>query len=105
MAKAKAAFTLTRILPDGTTRIQGPVTTARAAAVLASRVLADNRLAGKADAQRFAADLSRLPVGTAVRHEPSDYTFIIDRHESHDMAVAHMAITGGATVAEVTGKA
>lgn len=74
----KTRYVLIRTLPDGTEKRQGPFANIRAAAVAASYVLSDNRLASKADAQRFAASLHReTPVGEALRHDASGYLFRI----------------------------
>lgn len=70
-------FVLTRITPDGVEKRSAPVRRARDAAVIASRILADNAGTPKADAQRFAAELARATLGTEVAH-PSGYRFTID---------------------------
>lgn len=70
-------YQLIRTLPNGVERSQSPVKRVRDAAVLASYVLYDNREASKADAQRFAAQLGRAPLGENLTHEPSGYAFRI----------------------------
>lgn len=71
-------YTLSRRLPDGTVKRHIPQYTMRNTAAVASYVLYDNRLASKADAQRFAAQLSKAPRGEWLTHEPSGYAFKID---------------------------
>jgi hypothetical protein len=74
-------FALTRTTPAGVTKTHSPVAKLRDASVAASRVLADNAGTSKADAQQFAARLSKEPLGTELTHEPTGYRFRIDRTE------------------------
>lgn len=75
---AVSAYVLTRVTPDGVEKKSEPARRIRDAAVRASRILADNVGTPKAEAQRFAAELARAPLGTMVAH-PSGYRFSIDR--------------------------
>jgi hypothetical protein len=69
-------FTLIRTLPDGTTKEQHGFATRRAATVQAGRALYDNGAASMADAQRFSAQLGKLPLGEVLAHA-SGYCFAV----------------------------
>lgn len=70
-------YALIRTLPNGEERAQRPIESVREAAVTASYVLYDNRVAAKAEAQRFAAQLSKAPIGETLTHVPSGLAFRI----------------------------
>lgn len=70
-------FTLVRTLPSGEEKTQGPIVSVRDAVTFAGYVLVDNGLATKAQAQRFANRLGRMPIGHALTHVPSGYVFRI----------------------------
>lgn len=73
-------YQLVRTLPTGVEKTQGPVKRVRDAATFAAHVLHDNRLADKAEAQRFAAQLARyVDVGETLTHGASGYSFRIER--------------------------
>ena len=74
---AKTTYMLIRITPGGQEKHQGPVSTVRAATVLAAYVLYDNAGVRKSDAQRFSVKLGNVPVGTTIRHEETGYQFCI----------------------------
>jgi hypothetical protein len=74
-----ARYQLVRTTPGGIERTQGPVSTVRAATVLAAHVLADNALVAKSEAQRFSVKLGNLPLGETATHESTGYKFRIER--------------------------
>lgn len=75
------AYTLVRTLPNGAVKTQGPYKNKRAAAVGAAMCLHDNRLATRAEAQRFSPLLTAAPLGESVKHEASGYAFRIITEE------------------------
>lgn len=72
-------YTLIRTTPDGWERKQGPVSTLRAATILAAYVLRDNASVLKSDARRVSVQLGNAPLGTTIRHEESGYQFRIEQ--------------------------
>lgn len=72
-------FRLIRTTPQGAEKSQGPVKTARDAAVLASYVLHDNTGLPKREAQEFSARLHKLPLGETLAHDATGYRFRIEK--------------------------
>lgn len=70
-------YVLRRTLPDGTVKRHSPQDTVRSATMGAARVLFDNGLSGKSDAQRFGARLNRAPYEELV-HKASGYRFVVE---------------------------
>lgn len=73
-----AEYMLIDITPDGKEKSRGPFANRGRAAMFAGLSLYDNGRASKVGAQRFSAELSRVPIGTAHAHE-SGYAFRIER--------------------------
>lgn len=65
-------FTLTRVSADRTITHEFP--TKRAASIHASYGIYDNGHGSKAEAQRFAAALGKLPLGTGAVFGPYEFT-------------------------------
>lgn len=73
------AFKLTRKLPNGTVKAWStPFPTMRKAAQAVAYCLADNGLASRSEASRFASQFQDTAPGTEVPHE-SGYTFTAER--------------------------
>ena len=75
-------YVLTRRLPSGQEKSHSPLPTRRKAAQAAMYVLMDNRLAGKREANTFAASVEDAELGAEVAHEASGYTFRTTRVEA-----------------------
>ena len=78
---AKVSYRLVRTTPGGWERSQGPVSTVRAATVLAAHVLCDNALVPRSEAQRFSVQLGNVPLGATACHEGTGYKFRIEREQ------------------------
>ncbi|MFF4478736.1 hypothetical protein ACFY1A_17210 [Streptomyces sp. NPDC001520] len=74
-------YVLIRVTPTGEVKAHSPQRLLVSAANSAAHVLADNTSTSKADAQRFAARLSRHPLEEDLTHEPTGYRFRIERTE------------------------
>lgn len=71
-------YTLVRTTPSGVTKKHSPTAKLRDVATAAAYVLHDNTRTTKADAQRFAALLTRAPIGETLHHE-TGYSFRVER--------------------------
>jgi hypothetical protein len=75
-------YTLVHLFPNGEERpVSGPFPTVGKAVAFAALSLHDNGRATRADAQEFAAYLTKLTVGQSLKHGPSGYAARIEAAE------------------------
>lgn len=76
-------YQLTRILPDDTIRPHKPVASVRDVLMTTASGLIDADIEPRL-ARRFALHLTRQPLGTEVRHEPTGWRFRIDELKENE---------------------
>lgn len=71
-------YLLTRTLPDGTEKAHRPLRTLCEVEFATAYVLTDDSGTPRGEARTFAANLTKQPVGTTVKHRSSGYAFRVE---------------------------